>query len=381
MKKWLLLLMLPLLAVAAFAQHKVLSGKVIDQKTQSPIPYAHLWIDGSTQGITSNVNGDFILQISSEVNQIKASAFDYQITTEPVAAVSSGQEMTIQLAAHNLMETVGVAETETGANLVRKAYANIESNHLVEKHALVGYYKEEEYAGTEMAYLAEAVVEAIMPDQRGDGHSRIFYLKGRKRILMNLEAAGITLTQGGAYQMVERSILSHIRPLQPERMKKYNYEIMGYTEIDGVDVVIVSFDKKNGRYNGNIYLSTDVFAISRIEQYIRPKKKWFAPWYWKEVSWIEQFKTNENGVWYLSTSRFAGDWSRRKDDKSHRYAGFYATTSLHDADYQPTDLNAEMERGEESFENTSDFTGNYWSGYSYVKLTSEEQSQLNKPRN
>ena len=50
------------LASTAFAQTCTITGKVIDSKTQEPIPFANVFLNNTTLGTVTELNGEFVLK-------------------------------------------------------------------------------------------------------------------------------------------------------------------------------------------------------------------------------------------------------------------------------------------------------------------------------
>lgn len=56
------ILFLAFVFIAAFAQAQTIQGKVVDAKTNEPLPFANVFINNSTVGTTTELDGSFTLK-------------------------------------------------------------------------------------------------------------------------------------------------------------------------------------------------------------------------------------------------------------------------------------------------------------------------------
>ena len=89
MKK-LCIMILSLLTVCSVAaqQRASVSGKVVDEAGE-PLPGASITVPGTTQGVTSDVDGNFVLTITSDVKRVSITYIGFKTRTVDVAKGSS----------------------------------------------------------------------------------------------------------------------------------------------------------------------------------------------------------------------------------------------------------------------------------------------------
>ncbi len=68
MKKYLLILLPCLLTLAAWSQEKLVSGKVTSNEDGLPIPGVNVVVEGTTKGTTTDIDGNYSLQLLTEEN-------------------------------------------------------------------------------------------------------------------------------------------------------------------------------------------------------------------------------------------------------------------------------------------------------------------------
>ena len=84
-KRWGIFLLLLSAAVSAAAQSTRVHGKVVDAQTGEPLPFVGVYFDGTTIGISSDLNGDFSLETRSpEAKVLTAQMIGYLPQSVPV---------------------------------------------------------------------------------------------------------------------------------------------------------------------------------------------------------------------------------------------------------------------------------------------------------
>ena len=72
---------LSILIVCSFlgvhAQNIEVSGKVFDEHTREAIPFANVYIKGTTQGVMTNLEGEFVIRINSFQDSIVSSSVGF----------------------------------------------------------------------------------------------------------------------------------------------------------------------------------------------------------------------------------------------------------------------------------------------------------------
>ncbi|RYY20278.1 MAG: carboxypeptidase-like regulatory domain-containing protein [Cytophagaceae bacterium] len=109
----------------AYGQGQV-SGKIVDQQTRQPVPYASVAVLGQPQGTTSNAEGEFVLALPALPGRLVVSQLSYQRDTVRVAA--AGVLPLIQL----VPAPVTLPTVEMGsysAELLKNAYHELQRSN------------------------------------------------------------------------------------------------------------------------------------------------------------------------------------------------------------------------------------------------------------
>ena len=113
-------------------EFKVISGKVIDENNE-PLPFVNIYVESSTHGVTSNMEGDF--SISIENNLACILVFQYVGFKKQTIAIQKGENPSL-LKVILSVENVQLSEVVISANREDPAYSIIHQAIKKRKHYL-----------------------------------------------------------------------------------------------------------------------------------------------------------------------------------------------------------------------------------------------------
>src|SRR6478736_10309707 len=123
---------LVLLCYAAQAQQITITGKVVDQETKEPLPFASIGITGKPIGLISNEQGEFDFHIPAEMRNdiLVISMLGYKTFEGPVWSLISNDPVVIELHAGAIMlKEVVIVDSLKAGEILKLALARIESNY------------------------------------------------------------------------------------------------------------------------------------------------------------------------------------------------------------------------------------------------------------
>ena len=149
-------------------QPEYIIGKLIDSKTQEPIPFASIRIKDRALGIISNTDGSFKIPLKYKEygDIIEISSMGYQTKEILIHNFSVYELNDVRLlpALFELEETIvrGEKKRRLSANqIVQRAIANIPKNYPQNLFSTVGYYRDYQLKANEYVNLNEAIVEVF----------------------------------------------------------------------------------------------------------------------------------------------------------------------------------------------------------------------------
>ncbi|WP_164851252.1 SusC/RagA family TonB-linked outer membrane protein [Larkinella soli] len=114
---------------SVFAQTRTVRGRVIDEKTNTPLPGANVMIAGTTQGTTADANGNFTLSVPTTARQLVVSFVGY--VRREIALTNAG-EYAISLASDEktLQDVVVIGYGSRERKDVTGAISNIKADEI-----------------------------------------------------------------------------------------------------------------------------------------------------------------------------------------------------------------------------------------------------------
>lgn len=92
-----LLVIVMLLSIPSYGQ--LLQGKVIDQETGEPLPYANIFVQGKNAGCVSDARGEFTLdlRVAAQQDTIKLTYVGYKTLRQPLSSLDISKPKTFPL--------------------------------------------------------------------------------------------------------------------------------------------------------------------------------------------------------------------------------------------------------------------------------------------
>ena len=134
--------------IQLYSQKINIEGKITDAKTNEAIPFANIFIPGTTIGTISDFEGKYNLQLSSPEDSLKVSCVGYLSKAKPILDRSL-QRLDFQLSPTSIaIPEISVKPGENPAHrIIREAIKNKESLNITNLDA----YETETYSRTEVA--------------------------------------------------------------------------------------------------------------------------------------------------------------------------------------------------------------------------------------
>jgi hypothetical protein len=275
-----------------------LEGRIIDSRTQAPVPYVSIAIENSKYGTSSNEDGAFTLNYVPDVNKnpqyVILTSIGYQTarfkTTDNVSVISLNPS-TIEL------KEVTVHYRDP-AQIVRKAFSRIKKNYYTKPFLYKSFYRHYCKDDTTYGRLIEAAVhiykrkgyKLVQPSPGYKEEVRAVQLRrsfDNTNVKENHQPIALYSVMGVdpvAYQvksassdiMLDFFMNTYRVSTLKKRLKDYEFHFDGVTTYDDADVYKINYSKKEnivGRSGimiqaldeGTLYISTKDFAIIRSE--------------------------------------------------------------------------------------------------------------------
>lgn len=256
-----------------------IKGKIVDEESEDPLPFASMNILNKTSGTLSNSNGEFELKIVNP-NQNDTLVFYYlgYETLKKSLTECNTPNLKISLKKKVLnLETIVVFEL-SAEEVLKSAILKIPDNYVNNFTWLQGFYRQtikEDSSITELSEMVIKIKKYPYPIKKNDSCELI---KGR----YSKQTDGSLGFTNGLNNLLKKDIIQY--PMDfftVKNFKNYNYDIEATTFYNNSNVYIINFDQKDeikeDLYKGKIFIDQNSLAVVRVEYTKSPKGKK----YWK----------------------------------------------------------------------------------------------------
>lgn len=285
-----------------YAQNtSVISGVVVNQENNQPLPFASISLKNYPIGTISNENGafDFYIPKSKRLDTISVSFIGFNNFEIPVSIVDGKLNITLQPSSNVLDEVL--LSPLSPLDYIKKAIENLKENYPQDAYQTIAYYREKFVENGAVINKEEGIFKTYYPSSKDtikNQHQLLLYKpeedpkefqfmrewyekkqeKQKKKAIKKGEEfeedefdTDIDLNLGGPETVINLDInrdLDHY--LKPKYFKKYEYSFGEETSLNGEQIVTINFKSKgkvdHKRDQGKILISRENFAIVRIEQ-------------------------------------------------------------------------------------------------------------------
>lgn len=258
--------LLPLISWSACGQG--LSGKVVDAQTGHPVPYASVSLIGTTQGTSSNVEGEFELPGAKLPGRLVVSELSHR--TDTVAAADT-QPLLVRLQP----TTVTLPEVQLGsytAELIKKAYRQLQRSNAHKTYA-DAFYRQITRIDNDPTEVQEMIWNAKTDNagMLGTNMAQARYAKKKALLSFNnfsmFTRANRMLGTGDS--AASRSVLS------PNVDQYFTLNLLSITQNGSQQLAEISFaaraDVNPDKEQGSLVIDTDTYQILRLRRQIMVK--------------------------------------------------------------------------------------------------------------
>lgn len=285
------LLFFLLITISLVAQQKI-EGKIIDQETGKPIPYASIGVMGTSKGTSSNLQGEFSLVINGTLS-LKVTCIGYE--SKWVTSPEQLNPLLLKPVATQLNEVFVFEKAVNARQIVRKAFSKIKDNYdsrpFLQNFFYRNYCKDDSVYGR----LVEASVDVwknrgYLTVQRSAGDNeeiRVAQLRrsidqsavaqGHEPLLIhNILQADLIAYQNES-KKPHRSFYDDVSSLRSD-IQSYDFTFSGITTYDGQEVYKIQYEHKADSIlmttgyvpaptiKGSLFITTDTHAIIRADE-------------------------------------------------------------------------------------------------------------------
>ena len=292
-----------------------LSGMIRDEHKQ-PLPYVTIYVEGTTKGTTSNIEGEYFLDLDPGEYQIIFRLIGYKQVKEPISIGVNSVIKDVQL----IPESYQLKEVSIKADAEDPAYAIIRNAQKKRKFFLdqVESFQSNAYVKSTqklLSYPKKVLGQDVQIEEFVDTATKIFYLSesvsklsfkrpekikeemisskvsGNPRSYSFNQAADLMLS---FYEnLVEINGLTPrgiVSPISGNALFYYNYKLEGtYLENDQLvnKIKVIPKRKNDPVFTGDIYIVEDSWRIHSADLFITKNQ---------QIEFIDTFRIRQNFV-------------------------------------------------------------------------------------
>lgn len=363
------LLLLTVSLTICFAQPTKVRGKVTDATTKEPMPFVTVVFKGTTEGASTDFEGNYFLETRQQVDSIEVSYIGYEMQTLPI---NKHAFKTVNIALKEdvaMLDEVVVTFDKKRENPAHRIVRGIIANKKRNNPKKASSYQYDSYTKMEMSltnidekfkkrkilkkfdfifnYVDTSAVtgKPYLPFLITETKSKVFNSTNPKMSKEIIEATKISGFEGDntsilqftgqLYQdfniydnyikLFEQGFIS---PLNSSALLFYKYYLTDSVMRDNSLLYHLSFRPKNPKdatFTGDFWVTADDFAITDITMRITNKVN---------VNWVndvmigEEFERKGDAVWFWKNRRLTVDFTLFKAD-STKQKGFLGKSTIH----------------------------------------------------
>ena len=288
MNRWITLFVL--ISYTAFGQ-RTIQGKIVDKVSGKPVPFASIGIINLPRGTSSNIDGEFSLNVP-EPFSIRITCLGYESKT--LSSVDSLHIIELKPIATQLEEIVVLYKKVNPQKIVRKAFARIPHNYNSKSFLQKFFYRQ--YSKTGNAY--DRLVEASVDVWKESGYKKLRSSAGEKeafrvnQLRRSLDIKGMVQGQNPIFfnNILHTDVVSYQSSLGKPHLNvydeisnlhadidRYDFSFGGITRYDDQEVYKINYQNvsdsiltnsgfvKAPSAKGTLYITTDTYAFVKTE--------------------------------------------------------------------------------------------------------------------
>jgi hypothetical protein len=391
-KLQLLLIALILSLTLAGQNTRQFSGIILDSATNTPIPWAHLAIKGSSSGTVSNAEGRFSINLPlNSSSAIIISCIGYK-NISMVFGSTEFSDLRIFLEPESkLLSEIVVRPTDV-RQLILKAIRKIPYNYPVKPTLITGFYRESlRYDSSNYIYLAEGVLQArkesyLQVEQSG----QVKLIKSRKKEFSDsLHTLDKIRFFGGSHAVHTGDfVISRKEFINEKTIMEYDYSISEITHLNGTEVYKISFKpiKSSGLFSGELYLDSESGSFISAKYHLTKtgvkKNKNPLNLFSRLISAerLVHFRYTGNN-WMIQNTWGESYWYDKRVNDTIIFQSEFVTTEVDTVDVNSFLYEDKIQYHDIFINKATNLDSTFWDGYAILKENSFIQHLQNKELN
>lgn len=357
MRRWLLISVLLTLAIGSSAQTTKVRGRVTDVETGEPLPFAGVYFDGTTIGLTADGEGNFFLETKDTTARIlTCQILGYLPQSYEVrAGAFNTVNFRLRMVENRLSEVVVKADNSRIKRLLRAIDAHRDRNDperrpayqcdlynkmemdLTNAEEQLSWKSFREDMGFVFEYMDTSYVSGVpyLPVLLSETVARKYHTSTPPLDNEVIEANRISGVNPDNNLLTQFTGTMHIKanfydefvkifnlefpsPIKPNGLMYYNYFIVDSMQVDGRKTWLIRYHPKKAIsspvFDGEMRVDAEDFALRSI--HARMQKGGDVNWL-RDIVADAEYVRLPDGTWFYGRDKLYADFSLTMDENSH----------------------------------------------------------------
>jgi hypothetical protein len=259
-------------------EHVIIRGRVLDQESGDPLPYASITIPEKGLGVASNMNGIFQFRLPMELlnTSVNISYMGFKTRTLPIGLMVDNNIDIILEADYISMQEVIIRHYDPN-EIIRKAIAARDQNYSNEPVYHINFYREGVIYNKKLLNYSEAIFKVFKSAYNNPfDNDQVMMLKSRNISNTDHTDTLIMKIKAGVRSALELDIMKTFPDfLDVEFLNEVAFSRVDLVTKDSKMVYAIEFEQKKTTYlpiyKGVLYIDMESLAILKADFEVHPK--------------------------------------------------------------------------------------------------------------
>jgi hypothetical protein len=257
---------------------RYITGKIIDNETSEPLPFATIALKNKGKGTVTNNNGNFGMKITTDqYNDTLSFSYLGYLGREIPVKKAFGNNLTISMKKEFISIPEIIIRNQNPLEIVLKTVKAISHNYGDTPVLMTGFYREGVLKKSELQTYSEAILQIYKSAYSGTLYAdQIKVYKSRKIENTNRSDTLAIRLKAGLSTCLDLDGAKNIFDfLNRESMSDYSYRMTDIVTYDDESAYAIEFEQHENvelpLFKGTIYINTVDYGILNAEFEINPK--------------------------------------------------------------------------------------------------------------
>ena len=257
---------------------KYITGKIVDDETSDPLPFATIALINKGKGTVTNINGDFGMKITSDLidDTLSVSYLGYSRREIPVKKTIENN-LTISMNREFISIPEIIIRNQNAREIIYRTLRSIPQNYGNTPVSMTGFYREGVLKKSELQTYSEAILQIYKSAYSGTlfGDQIKVYRSRKIENTDRTDTLSIRLKAGLSTCLELDGAKNIFDFLTSQSMTDYSYRITDIVTYDEESAYAIEFEQHETvdlpLFKGTIYINTVDYGIFNAEFEINPK--------------------------------------------------------------------------------------------------------------